>query len=103
MVAVFAISVNNRRLRQYSRAVDASRPRVELSQHPTAPRVTIVSAIDTLFFSPPEIPWINYISRRTEAGYFIANTCVDRMFYPEDGEEDIEKGIAVLASRHLFR
>ena len=63
IVAALAISVNSRRLRQYSRAVDASRPLVELSQHPTAPRVTIVSAIDTLFFSPPEIPCTNYISQ----------------------------------------
>ena len=60
IVETLARLVKTRRLRQYSSAVEASRPRVELSQHPTAPLVTIVSAIETRFFSPPEIPRINY-------------------------------------------
>jgi hypothetical protein len=61
MVETWARLVRTRRDRQYSKAVEASKPRVELSQHPTAPRVTIVSAIETRFFSPPETPRINYI------------------------------------------
>src|SRR2546421_3804059 len=61
MVETLARLVRTRRDRQYSKAVEASRPRVELSQHPTAPRVTIVSAIETRFFSPPETPRINYM------------------------------------------
>lgn len=47
------------RLFMKSNAVDASRPRVELSQHCTRARVAIISAILTRFLSPPETPRTN--------------------------------------------
>jgi hypothetical protein len=47
-----------------SRAVDASRPRVELSQHCTRARVAIISAILTRLRSPPETPRTNSLPTR---------------------------------------
>ncbi len=42
-----------------SRAVLASKPRVELSKQRTWARVAIISAIETRFRSPPETPRTN--------------------------------------------
>jgi hypothetical protein len=103
IVETFARLVKTRRLRQYSSAVDASSPRVELSQQPTAPRVTIVSAIETRFFSPPETPRMNYISTATLKAYLISNTSVKSMFNPKDPRKNIKECLPVLTARHPIR
>lgn len=72
-----AVSVAMRNARMNSSAVDESKPRVELggprsktlfygekkgtylSQQTNFPRADMTSAIDTLFFSPPEMPLRN--------------------------------------------
>jgi hypothetical protein len=102
MVETLARFVKTRRLRQYSNAVEASSPRVELSQQPTAPRVTIVSAIETRFFSPPDTPRMNYISTIPIEGYFISDPGIKSMFNPKDPTQDIKKCLPVLASRHAI-
>lgn len=53
--------------RVYSSAVDASRPRLELSQATTEARLTRTSAMETRFLSPPETPRTNSFPTRVSA------------------------------------
>lgn len=46
--------------------VEASNPRVELSHAHTVPDVTIISAIETRFRSPPETPARRVSAARTK-------------------------------------